>query len=70
MRGLGRFMEHFWLALTIACAGLAGYVWWRFGALEARAWLVLPAIACAAWLFRRFARRRQQAWEERQRRSG
>jgi hypothetical protein len=51
MQKLARFMEHFWLALTIATALLAAYVWWRFGFAESRQWLLLPAMALAMWLF-------------------
>ena len=65
MQKLARFMEHFWLALTIATALLAAYVWWRFGFAESRQWLLLPAMALAMWLFRRFTRKRMAAWEKR-----
>jgi hypothetical protein len=58
MHKLNRLMEHFWLALAIATLGVALWTIFTEGWEKGAQWLVLPAIATAAWLMRRFARKR------------
>lgn len=65
MNKLGRIMEHFWLALAIATLLAAVWVIVNEGWDKGAQWLVLPAIATAAWLMRRFVRRRLDSVQRR-----
>lgn len=65
IRRMGRFMEHFWLAVTIASTIPACVVWYRAGLIESRQLWLISSLCLAMWLFRRFTRRRMEAWEER-----
>ncbi|MBK7946582.1 MAG: hypothetical protein IPJ85_15360 [Flavobacteriales bacterium] len=58
MHKLNRLMEHFWLALAIATLAVALWTIISEGWNKGAQWLVLPAIATAAWLMRRFVRKR------------
>mgnify|MGYP003393703939 FL=1 len=66
MLRIGKIMELFWLGVMLVTAPMAGYAIWTVGFNEGWQWLLLPAIATAMWMFRRFTRRRMQAWAARQ----
>jgi hypothetical protein len=44
MRKLGKFMEHFWLAVAIGTAVAAIWVIATEGFAEGRQWLIFPAM--------------------------
>ncbi len=66
MRKLGKFMEHFWLAVAIGTAIAAIWVIATEGFAAGRQWLIFPAVALAMFWFRRFTRSKLEAMEERQ----
>ncbi len=66
IKGLGRFMERFWMVVFIASLIPAFYVWRSQGFAESRDLWLLSSLCLAMWLFRIFTRKRMQAWEERQ----
>ena len=66
MRKLGKFMEHFWLAVAIGTAVAAIWVIATEGCAEGRQWLIFPAVALAMFWFRRFTRAKLEAMEDRQ----
>lgn len=68
LRTLGRFMEHFWLAVTIGTLVAALWVIFTDGWERGRQWLFLPAIAGAMFAFRRITRKKLEAMEDRARR--
>ena len=70
IRRMGRFMEHFWLAVTIASMIPAGVVWYRSSFADSRQLWLISSLCLAMWLFRRFTRKRMEAWEERQNSAG
>ena len=65
IRKLGRFMEHFWLAVAIGTLVAAIWVIATDGFAMGRQWLLFPAIAMAMFFFRRFTRRKLEAMEGR-----
>ncbi len=67
MHKLSRLMEHFWLALAIGTLLAALWVIGSEGWEKGGQWLFLPGIAGAAWLMRRFARKRLEAMEHNRR---
>lgn len=66
MRKVNRFMEHFWLAVTIGTALAAAWVIVRQGFVAGRDWLWFPVIALAMYFFRRFMRGRLEAMVDRE----
>ncbi|MBK7383460.1 MAG: hypothetical protein IPI81_08995 [Flavobacteriales bacterium] len=67
LRRLSRFMEHFWLAVTIGTLVAALWVIFTDGWEIGGQWLFLPGIAGAMFFFRRITRRKLEAMEDRQR---
>ncbi|WKZ65994.1 MAG: hypothetical protein QY325_14645 [Flavobacteriales bacterium] len=65
IRKLGRFMEHFWLAVAIGTLVASIWVIAADGFAQGRQWLLFPAIAMAMFFFRRFTRRKLEAMEDR-----
>lgn len=65
MRKLGRFMEHFWLAVAIGTAIAAIWAISTEGFERGRQWLWLPGIAMAAFFARRIMRQKIEAMEQR-----
>jgi bacteriorhodopsin len=65
MHRIARFMEHFWLALAIATLLAALWVIAVDGFEKGGQWLFFPAIALAMFFYRRFARGRIEAMEQR-----
>jgi 4-amino-4-deoxy-L-arabinose transferase-like glycosyltransferase len=65
IRKLGRFMEHFWLAVAIGTLVASIWVIAADGFAQGRHWLLFPAIAMAMFFFRRFTRRKLEAMEDR-----
>jgi hypothetical protein len=70
MRRLTRFMEYFWLALAIGTAVAALWVIVTEGFEKGGQWLFFPAVATAMFFFRRFTRRRLEAMEDRDPKTG
>lgn len=66
MRKLGRFMEHFWLAVAIGTAIAAIWVIIADGLEQGRQWLIFPAVALGMFWFRRFTRKKLEAMEDRE----
>jgi len=66
MEKLNRMMEHVWLAIAIGSAIWALFEINRSGWDLAKQWLYVPGIAAAMFLFRRFARIKMQAYNERE----
>jgi hypothetical protein len=73
MEKLNRIMEHVWLAIAIASLIWAAVEINRFGWEQGKSWLYVPGIAAAMFMFRRFTRKKMDAYkareEERQRHS-
>lgn len=65
MRKVGRFMEHFWLAVAIGTALVAIWVIVQDGFTVGGQWLFFPAVALAMFFFRRFMRGRLEAMQDR-----
>lgn len=59
-------MEHLWLAITIASAIWAVWEINRIGWESGKEWLYIPGIAAAMFVFRRFARKKMEAYNQRQ----
>ena len=66
MEKLSRIMEHVWLAIAIASLIWAAVEINRIGLEEGKTWLYVPAIATAMFLFRRFARKKMDAYKARE----
>ncbi|MEO8588929.1 MAG: hypothetical protein ABI432_06160 [Flavobacteriales bacterium] len=67
MRSLNRFMEHFWLAVTIGTFIAAIWVMVVDGFDQGKQWLFFPAIASGMFVFRRFTRKKLEAMDDRHR---
>jgi len=67
MRKLNRFMEHFWLAVTIGTFIAAIWAMAVEGFDQGKQWLFFPAIASAMFVFRRMTRRKLEAMDDRHR---
>jgi len=63
MKRLSRFMEHFWLVLTIATALWAVLVLATQGWAEGRKWTWFPLVAAGMFGYRRFMRGKMEQWE-------
>lgn len=70
MRKIGRFMEHFWLAVTIGTAIAAVWMIGSEGWAMGRQWIWFPVIAGGMFFFRRITRRKLEAMEDRDRQQG
>lgn len=66
IKGLGRFMEAFWMLVFLGSLIPAIYVWYTQGFGESKDFWLLSSLCLAMWLFRIFTRKRMQAWEARQ----
>ena len=58
MEKLNKGMEHFWLAVVIASAAYAGYMFYAEGWTKGKMNLFIPAVALCWFLFRRGMRKR------------
>ncbi len=67
IKGMGRFMESFWLLVFLGSLIPAGYIWRTRGFAESRDFWLLSSLCLAMWLFRKFTRKRMEAWQARQR---
>ena len=59
-------MEHVWLAIAIASAIWAVFEINRSGWEIGKSWLYVPGIAAAMFMFRRFARIKMKAYQDRE----
>lgn len=63
MKKLSRFMEHFWLAVTIATTLWAIYMVATVGLSEGKQWIWFPLVAGGMFGYRRFTRGKMEQWE-------
>ena len=59
-------MEHVWLAIAIASLIWAAVQINQIGWEEGKTWLYVPAIAGAMFVFRRFTRKKMDAYKARE----
>lgn len=67
IKGMGRFMETFWLLVFLGSLIPAVYVISTKGFAQGRDFWLLSSLCLAMWLFRKFTRKRMEAWQARQR---
>ncbi len=66
MEKFARFMEKFWLVLAVLTAVWTIYVIASQGWITGRVWTWFPLVCLGMWWYRRFTRRRMEAWARRQ----
>ncbi len=66
MEKFARFMEKFWLALAVLTACWTVYVMATRGWELGKVWAWFPLVCVAMWWYRRFTRRKMEAWAARQ----